>query len=76
MAKARVTRRRIGIAEKLVELRAELDVWEAKYGVPSDRLIDVFRNPETGALVETDDFHNWISAYESWRRLTAIDAAS
>ncbi|MGH9090319.1 MAG: hypothetical protein ACRDZR_02900 [Acidimicrobiales bacterium] len=63
----RVTRRQIGPAE----VRAELDAWEAKYGVGSDRLADAFRDPATGALVETDDFHCWSQAYDAWLRLHA-----
>lgn len=63
--KPQVTKRCLGPAE----VRAELDAWEAKYGVSSERLLDAFRDPKTGELVETEDFFVWEQAYEAWRRL-------
>ena len=57
------TTHRVVIAD---DVRAELDAWEQKYGVPSDRLLDAFRDPVTGELIETDDFHAWDQAYEFW----------
>ena len=56
-----VTRRRL----YPVDVRAELDVWEGRYGVPSDRLVDAFRD-STGSLTETDDFHAWNQTYGAW----------
>jgi hypothetical protein len=60
-----ITRRRLTPAD----IRAELDAWEAKYEVPSERLADAFRDSVTGELVETADFHEWSQAYDVWRRL-------
>ena len=60
----RVTRRRLFT----VDMRAELDAWEARYGVPSDRLADAFRD-STGSLAETDDFHAWSQTYNGWLRV-------
>ncbi len=62
----RVTRRRLSPAD----VRAELDAWETRYGVPSARLADAFRDP-TGNLVETDDFHAWSQTYDAWLRVSA-----
>lgn len=63
----RVTRRRLAPAD----VRAELKGWEGKYGVTSDHLADAFRDPATGELVETDDFHTWSQTYEAWLHLGA-----
>jgi hypothetical protein len=60
--KPRVTRRQLTPAD----VRAELEEWEAKYGVASDHLADAFWDPTTGALTETNDFHNWSQAYDAW----------
>ncbi len=60
----RVTRRRL----YPVDVRAELDVWEGRYGVASDRLADAFAD-STGNLAETDDFHAWSQTYDAWLRL-------
>ena len=48
-----------------------MDAWEARYGVVSDRLADVFHDPVTGGLVETDDFHTWSQTYDAWLRVGA-----
>ena len=60
----RVTRRRLSPAD----VRAELDAWEARYGVPSDRLADAFCDT-AGRPVETDDFHAWSQTYDAWLRV-------
>ena len=65
--KPRVTRRQL----TPTDVRAELDAWEAKYGVASDRLADAFRDPATGVLTETDDFHTWSQTYDVWLRVGA-----
>lgn len=65
--KPRVTKRRIGPAE----VRAELDAWEARYGVSSGHLSDAFRDPKTKALIETDDYFAWTQAYDVWQHLSA-----
>lgn len=62
----RVTRRRLSPAD----VRSELDVWEARYGVPSDRLADAFCDT-AGRLVETDDFHAWSQTYDTWLHVGA-----
>ena len=51
-----------------VDVRAELDAWEARYGVPSDRLADAFMD-STGSLADTDDFHAWSQTYNGWLRV-------
>ncbi|MGH9064239.1 MAG: hypothetical protein ACRD0L_09775 [Acidimicrobiales bacterium] len=53
------------------DVRAELDAWEALYGVGSDCLEDAFRDAVTGELVETDDFHTWSQTYDTWPHLGA-----
>jgi hypothetical protein len=63
----RVARRRLSTAD----VRAELDVWETRYGVASERLADAFRDPATGGLVETDDFHAWSQTYDAWLHVGA-----
>lgn len=63
--KLRVTKRRVGPAE----VRAELDAWEAKYGVKSENLIEAFRDPKTGELAETEDFFAWVQAYDAWQHI-------
>ncbi|HXW81454.1 MAG TPA: hypothetical protein VEJ84_18265 [Acidimicrobiales bacterium] len=62
-----ITRRQLTIAD----VRAELDTWERKYGVTSEQLAEAFRDPVKGGIVETDDFHSWIMAYETWLELNA-----
>jgi hypothetical protein len=59
----RVTRISILSAEAERErLRGVLDGFEARYGLPSDRLIEAFLD-EDGNLVESDDWRAWD---ESW----------
>lgn len=43
-----------------------LAAFEARYGLPSSRLAEAFRD-EAGELVETDDFSAWDEAYSIWR---------
>jgi hypothetical protein len=43
-------------------LRGVLDGFEARYGLPSDRLIEAFLD-EDGNLVESDDWRAW---NETW----------
>lgn len=64
--KLRITKRQEGPAE----VRAQLDAWEAKYGVSSDHLLDAFRDPDTGELVETEDFFAWVQAYDAWQHIS------
>lgn len=49
----------------LDEIRAELDRFEAAYGVPSDRLGDAF--VVEGELRETADFRRWDFVYACWQ---------
>ena len=48
------------------ELRTRLSQFESRYGVPSERLADAFRDAD-GQLRETDDFLDWSQAYAAWR---------
>jgi hypothetical protein len=59
-----ITRRRI----KPHDVRVELDARERRYGVPSERLADAFRDAATGELVESEDYRSWSHAYELWLR--------
>jgi len=52
------------------ELRAVLDAFEARYGLPSDRLMDAFLRPD-GHVDETEDFHAWDSAWAHWQMLNS-----
>lgn len=52
------------------ETRDVLDGFEARYGVPSERLMEVFAGPD-GHVDETEDFHGWDSAWTSWQLLTS-----
>jgi len=52
------------------EVRARLDRFESRYGVPSERLADAFRD-DGGELVETDDFAEWSMAWTIWRHIQA-----
>lgn len=51
------------------ELRARLDQWEARYGVPSGRLWDAFRD-EHGQIVETEDMRSWSADLSAYRICT------
>jgi len=46
-------------------VRDELAMFETRFGVPSDRLVDAFR--VNGKLVETKDLHEWSSLYAFWQ---------
>ena len=48
------------------DLEAQLAVFEDRYGVPSDRLEDAFRD-ERGELCECRDFREWCHVYTAWR---------
>lgn len=39
------------------DLQRRIEVFEAAYGYPTDRLVEAFT--VAGVLVETDDFHEW-----------------
>lgn len=70
MAEARAVK--IGVVDADAErtrLRAELDRFEKRYGVPSERLADAFTDPD-GRLEESDDFHAWGKAWASYQILT------
>lgn len=51
------------------EIEAELQVFEARYSVPSSRLLEAFTDAD-GRLRETDDFQRWSSLYEAWTLLS------
>ncbi len=50
-------------------LRAILDIFEARYGRSSENLAGAFLDDE-GHLIESPEFHEWDTAYASWRALT------
>jgi len=50
-------------------LRAELDRFEERYRLPSERLAEAFTDAE-GRLDETEDFHAWGRAWASYQILT------
>jgi hypothetical protein len=64
--------RRISVVDADAErarLRAELDRFEERYQLPSERLLEAFTRVD-GSLDEADDFHAWGSAWASYRILT------
>lgn len=70
MPKARVLK--IGVVDADAErtrLRGELDRFEERYGLPSDRLAEAFTGPD-GDLDESEDFHAWGKAWASYQILT------
>jgi len=42
----------------LEALQYERAIFEQRFGVPSDRLMDAFRLPD-GDVLDNDDFHRW-----------------
>ena len=52
-----------------VRLRAVLDEYEERFGVPSERLLDAFTRPD-GSLDESEDFHAWDDAWTGYEILT------
>jgi hypothetical protein len=52
-----------------IETRRVLDEFEARYGLPSERLMEVFLGPD-GHVDESANFHAWDSAWTSWQILT------
>ena len=70
MTKARALK--IGVVDadsERTRLRAELDRFEERYQVPSERLAEAFTGPD-GQLDESDDFHAWGKAWASYQILT------
>ncbi len=51
-------------------LRTELDRFEERYQLPSERLAEAFTDAD-GRLDESEDFHAWGSAWASYQILTA-----
>ena len=49
------------------DVRARLDEYENRYGVPSNRLAEAFRGAD-GELVESDDFHAWDELWTMWQQ--------
>lgn len=45
--------------------RLELDAFEAKYGVPSERRDEPFYSP-CGCWTETDEWRDWDFLYTAW----------
>jgi hypothetical protein len=50
------------------DLRRRLELFENRYGIPSDRLAEAFTNQ--AGLRETDDFHSWSILYGAWQAVT------
>jgi hypothetical protein len=55
-----------------VRLRAELDAFEERYQLPSERLEEAFMLPD-GHLDESEDFHAWGGAWASYQILSAAE---
>ena len=51
------------------DLRSQLAEYEARFGVPSDRLADAFRRD--GELEETQEFLDWSALYAAYVAATA-----
>jgi hypothetical protein len=51
------------------DLRSQLAEYEARFGVPSDRLADAFRRD--GQLDETQEFLDWSALYSAYLATTA-----
>ena len=65
MAK-RVARISVSSAEaERGRLRALLDGFEARYGLPSDRLMEAFLDDD-GNLVESAEWRQWDGAWVAW----------
>ena len=50
------------------DLRSQLAEYEARFGVPSDRLADAFRRD--GELEETQEFLDWSALYSAYLAAT------
>ena len=57
--------------ERLKGIRRDLAAYEARYGVPSDRLAEAFTH--RGHLEETDDYRHWQFLWSVCRRLDRAD---
>ena len=69
----RVAQRRDGFTVLSAEaererLRALLDGFEARYGLPSDRLMETFLDAE-GNLVESAEWRAWDETWAGWQIL-------
>jgi hypothetical protein len=51
------------------DLRSQLAEYEARFGVPSDRLADAFRRD--GELEETQEFLDWSALYSAYLAATS-----
>ena len=66
----RVTRITVSSAEAERErLRVVLDGFEARYGLPPDRLMEAFLD-EDGNLVESAEWREWDGAWVAWQILS------
>lgn len=54
---------------EVARLRAILDAFEARYERTSAELAGAFLDDD-GNLVESPEFHEWDTAYATWRALT------
>jgi hypothetical protein len=61
--------RLVTVEDAVVEARALLDDYEERYGVPSDRLRDAFRDAN-GRFRETGEYLQWVAVLERWQRLS------
>lgn len=55
--------------EERDRLRALLDQFEARHGLPSDRLSEAFLDTD-GNLVESDEWRAWDEAWAAWQLLS------
>jgi hypothetical protein len=60
--------RLVTIEQALAEAREDLDDFERRYGVPSDRMEEAFTDA-AGRLRETGDFLRWSDTLARWQQL-------
>lgn len=51
--------------EAATKAREVLDSFESRYGVSSERRVEVFLRPD-GTLEESEEFHAWDDAWVDW----------
>ncbi len=56
---------------EVTRLRGILDAFEARYDRASEDLAGAFLDDD-GNLVESPEFHEWDTAYATWRALTRV----
>jgi hypothetical protein len=66
--------RLVTVQQAIAEARTELDEYERRYGVTSDRLQEAFTDG-SGRLRQTGEYLRWAGMLERWRELTARAAS-